>query len=633
MCRLLFLGCLAIVFVRCYGFQTTASATRRPYARPTSYPPSQEARRHGELMLLNDTKLNGTAQQRDYPARLAITNDGPTILGSRTLFRVVLSSKYKGLIAYQWGTYLPWYNWTSVYSNSSTEILSVDWWKSAGNKVCYFIASQFMQKSGKWEIVGRNQSVVQVTDYLLIKIHIKQSNKVIKDSIIHLGTSLFTASLHDPSHYFRGSDIQYNWMFKDGTPTVKTFKSTTEHTFLKEGLYYIQNSVSVSKNGKTYTGEASLYLEVKAQLTGHISAWSIGNYHPKVPSTEINFPLGTVYFRFVVKDPFAIFTSANLSYSWNFGDSTVVSNATSPSHSYTFSGCTKVTLNVYATVNGQNYHGVIFKNISIREPIEDLKVKIQPKMQKGVAVQFNITCKGSSPVSFCWYVARGNCDLPSDVMCSPTKLYHNCKNIISHTFYTTGNYCLNVTAANTVSSAQTVLTVKVSDEGTHPVGRKQQIILATLLSITCAFVLLFVLYLAVKRTLVRRRKRSLKRTEEATFDFRSSHFSSNHDDTTDIRCTDIDPRGLRMALCSLYCCRICQQDENTDPDHELEERRKVLEEDGVTTPKRKISYYGTIHRTLGQKQCRNFMFDFKEEAEEEENLSSWKPGDNLSKSV
>ena len=71
----------------------------------------------------------------------------------------------------------------------------------------------------------------------------------------------------------------------------------------------------------------------------------------------------------------------------------------------------------------------------------------------------------SSPVSFCWYVTRGDCKLPSDVICSPTRLYHHCRNTINHTFHHTGDYCVNVTATNTVSFAQKSIKVQVAGDG------------------------------------------------------------------------------------------------------------------------------------------------------------------------
>ena len=50
-------------------------------------------------------------------------------------------------------------------------------------------------------------------------------------------------------------------------------------------------------------------------------------------------------------------------------------------------------------------------------------------------------------------------------MCSPTRLYHHCRNTINHTFRHTGDYCVNVTVMNTVSFAEKSINVLVDDDG------------------------------------------------------------------------------------------------------------------------------------------------------------------------
>ena len=67
----------------------------------------------------------------------------------------------------------------------------------------------------------------------------------------------------------------------------------------------------------------------------------------------------------------------------------------------------------------------------------------------------------SKPVSFCWYVTESNCILPKDAMCSPTLMNDACHMTFNHTFGTSGQYCVNVSAINSVGFANVLHYVDV----------------------------------------------------------------------------------------------------------------------------------------------------------------------------
>ena len=104
-----------------------------------------------------------TKQNFQGSSKLTITNDGPTIFGSRTVFTVAVDTESNETIAYQWGTYIP-YNWTILYSTSKVVNLYVDWWKSAGSKTCFFIVTQSQKQAGAkpWQPIGKSSSDVEV---------------------------------------------------------------------------------------------------------------------------------------------------------------------------------------------------------------------------------------------------------------------------------------------------------------------------------------------------------------------------------------------------------------------------------------------------------------------------------------
>ena len=75
--------------------------------------------------------------------------------------------------------------------------------------------------------------------------------------------------------------------------------------------------------------------------------------------------------------------------------------------------------------------------------------------------------------------------------------------------------------------------------------------------------------------------------------------------------------------CSKYCSHDLEIDR--EDDQEMQERMKFFRPE---EPKRKVSYYGTIHRTLGQEQqVKDVHFDMKSEE------ASLSPRESLSKSV
>ena len=138
---------------------------------------------------------------------------------------------------------------------------------------------------------------------------------------------------------------------------------------------------------------------------------------------------------------------------------------------------------------------------------------------------------------------------------------------------------------------------------------------AAVLPIIAGLLLFIVLFLGIKHKM-QHRKRLARKSEVATFDFRSSQFSLH---------------GSADGCCPFLmdCKGFCPNDDDLEEDHEMEERRTFLEEEpGSITPKRKISYYGSIHRILGQCQVHTAHLEANEDDQ-----SPFTPRRNLSKSV
>jgi len=568
-------------------------------------------------LLENSTVLRPGSNGLQNFAFTIISNDGPTVLGSKTVFNVTVIAPPGFYLSYTWGTFIP-YIWREVKTYEYSQKLEVNWWKSIGKKTVFVYIDSLKTNGSKWNRITWNSSSVQVIDYLSINVSVHQNGKLISNGKVRTGLAELKAVVHDPHGFFQGLVITYVWILNDGTPAKVTTSSTIKYTFTKEGLFLLQISASLRKNGKLYEGKIEFYVSVKARLDGYILAWKKDDHHPTLPSKWKSLPLGPVHFQFHLVDKYSSFTGAIFSFVWDYGDGNVTAGQLNTTHDYNKLGQVNVVLKVTAEKNGIEYQGLIYKNISIKAPIKDLNVKSHSHLKKGTTVQFNITCRGSSPVSFCWYVTRGSCALPSDVICSPTRLYHHCRNTINHTFHHTGGYCVNVTVMNTVSFAEKSINIQV--DGNDSSSGKSNVAIVVL-PILAGLLLLFAFFFGIHYKM-RHHRRLARRSEVATFDFRSSQNSLH---TGQASCAPL----IRFCPSLFECRRMCAVDYDTETEHELEEKRICPDEDGgPSTPQRKISYYGSIHRILGQYRERDGSFIIAEE-----DSSPVTPQKQLSKSV
>lgn len=133
-------------------------------------------------VITSDTKVGDTkrpnlpASREDQPSRSAqqistvITNDGPTIIGSKTLFDVTITTSLDEEFAYQWGTFIP-YKWKTLYSRKKNVTLEIDWWISTGSKTADFYVS-ILESSGTWKRIAHNRSSVNVIGNILSSIYL-----------------------------------------------------------------------------------------------------------------------------------------------------------------------------------------------------------------------------------------------------------------------------------------------------------------------------------------------------------------------------------------------------------------------------------------------------------------------------
>ena len=90
-----------------------------------------------------------------------------------------------------------------------------------------------------------------------------QNGLLIINKKLNTGAAKIKAHIHDPSGFFEGTIARYIWTFNDGTSTKVTQWNEIDHSFLSEGLFLVQVSASLKKNGKLYKGETSFYISIK----------------------------------------------------------------------------------------------------------------------------------------------------------------------------------------------------------------------------------------------------------------------------------------------------------------------------------------------------------------------------------
>lgn len=94
-------------------------------------------------------------------ALIIISNDGPTVLGSKTVFNISVIAPPGFYLSFQWGTFIP-YTWKTVRTYKYTEKLEVDWWKSTGRKTVNFYIDALKPNASKWTRIAHNSSSIQV---------------------------------------------------------------------------------------------------------------------------------------------------------------------------------------------------------------------------------------------------------------------------------------------------------------------------------------------------------------------------------------------------------------------------------------------------------------------------------------
>ena len=96
-----------------------------------------------------------------YIISAIVSNDGPTIFGTRTAFKVTLRAPAGYYVSYQWGTFIP-YRWMHARTYNYSVKLEVNWWETVGSKDVYFYIDGLKRGGKSWSRIAHNSSSVEV---------------------------------------------------------------------------------------------------------------------------------------------------------------------------------------------------------------------------------------------------------------------------------------------------------------------------------------------------------------------------------------------------------------------------------------------------------------------------------------
>ncbi len=135
-------------------------------------------------------------------------------------------------------------------------------------------------------------------------------------------------------------NVSYLWDFGDGSTSIK---ANPKHTYLNDGVYSVQLTVTDINSGKNVTNEVKRAVEILPLPNADFSYFEVAEKHD---ANKLKYP----YTTFVVKDK-------NLeSYTWNFGNGQTATLA-NPKIIFDKKGAFKTTLivkNTYGCINSNS---------------------------------------------------------------------------------------------------------------------------------------------------------------------------------------------------------------------------------------------------------------------------------------
>ncbi|XP_033631067.1 transmembrane protein 130-like [Asterias rubens] len=211
-------------------------------------------------------------------ARLVVTNDGPTILGSNTTFRATLSflgQKDERLPTLHQEKMLYDYSWEQTICGMVQTV------HMKQNLTCnYTQVYSCPEDEGRhslkvtvrvWELIGYRRIAVNTSEFVItetINANLSISPGAFcnsssgKESCTLVATNQsvdMNVNIYDPSDYFKGAVLMYDWVFGDGYTQVGLDEPLNSHKYTRYGNYSITVNITAIfyNNRKSLLGETT----------------------------------------------------------------------------------------------------------------------------------------------------------------------------------------------------------------------------------------------------------------------------------------------------------------------------------------------------------------------------------------
>ncbi|XP_072044587.1 uncharacterized protein [Amphiura filiformis] len=219
-----------------------------------------------------------------------------------------------------------------------------------------------------------------------------------------------------------------------------------------------------------------------------------------------------------IHDPSNFFKDAFIEYDWLYGDgNSELSVEPMVLYNYSTPGSYEVQVNLTAFLQDEERtekSGYLTYYIDLLDAVSNLTITGSSKTTVGSVGQYNVSCNGSVPVSFCWSMVhhtQDNSTIDNDT-CIWTVSSPFCNDTFKYRFNTTGTYHLRVKAINDVSLliSETSIDVKLAP-----------VVAASITAGLVFGILIGIIFSIVSITIVVQsyRKDRMRHVEVANFDF------------------------------------------------------------------------------------------------------------------
>ena len=225
-----------------------------------------------------------------------------------------------------------------------------------------------------------------------------------------------------------GSNISYVWDFGDGT--IINGAAIADHVYASAGSYTVV--VTASNNVSTAAANTTMVVTDPPPPDDPITGLAVAGQSPVAVGSSASFTA-------------TVAGGSNISYSWDFGDGTIVAGGSTISHAYAVAGSYTVSVTASNNVSSDTTS----MSVTVDMPVAGLSVSSNSPIETGETASFTASVSAGTNLSYSWDFGDGTV-----VTGGPTA---------DHVYAAAGSYSVSVTASNGVSADTATTTMVVTD--------------------------------------------------------------------------------------------------------------------------------------------------------------------------